>query len=173
MRRLICLLCLMLASCAPRGDGRIDVYRAVSVPIFSNAAFNMDRLVGTWIQADSFSSGATRPCRSGKAVFAPGPKGLTLTYRLCLSGQEVTGAGLIAATGPGRFKVLGRGGLDQDWWVIWVDEGYRTLAIGTPSGAFGFILNRGEKLPQDRRKAAGEVFDFNGYDVGKLRPPGA
>lgn len=90
------------------------------------------------------------------------------SYDLCLSGQMVKGAGAIAQTGPGRFAISGRGGTAQDWWVLWVDEGYRTLAIGTPSGEFGFILNRGNTLPSDRLAAAREVLDFNGYDVGRL-----
>ncbi|HOZ34653.1 MAG TPA: lipocalin family protein, partial [Tabrizicola sp.] len=57
----------------------------------------------------------------------------------------------------------------QDWWILWVDSGYRTLAIGTPSGRFGFILDR-SALPPDRLAAASEVFDFNGYTTAALRP---
>ncbi len=66
--------------------------------------------------------------------------------------------------GPGRF-VIG----DQLWWVLWADADYRTLAIGTPSGQFGLILNRDGALPPDRLRAAREIFDFNGYDIARLR----
>jgi apolipoprotein D and lipocalin family protein len=55
------------------------------------------------------------------------------------------------------------------WWVLWADVGYRTLAIGTPSGRFGFILNRGGDLPADRMRAAREVLEWNGYGIGRLR----
>lgn len=66
--------------------------------------------------------------------------------------------------GPGRFAIG-----DQLWWVLWADADYRTLAIGTPSGQFGLILNRDGALPPDRLRAAREIFDFNGYDIARLR----
>ncbi|WP_435258004.1 lipocalin family protein [Thioclava sp. FR2] len=72
-------------------------------------------------------------------------------------------SGPVKMVGPGRMEIDG-----QLWWVIWVDTDYRTLAIATPSGAYGFILNRGGKLPADRLAAAKEIFAFNGYDVAKL-----
>ncbi|OZA12383.1 MAG: hypothetical protein B7Y02_07410 [Rhodobacterales bacterium 17-64-5] len=50
-----------------------------------------------------------------------------------------------------------------------MDEGYRTLAIGTPDGSFGFVLDRGPAAA-DRMTAARQIFDFNGYDVSALRP---
>ena len=56
-----------------------------------------------------------------------------------------------------------------DWWVIWADYDYRTLAIATPDGRFGFVLDRGA-IPSDRLTAAAEIFDFNGYDKARLRP---
>lgn len=166
-------LCLLLASCSPKDGGENGVYRASSTPIYSNAAFDADRLVGAWDQVASFSSDSSQRCRSAGAKFDRGPKGLINIYHLCVSGKRVSGAGPVAVTGPGRFKTLGQNGLSQEWWVLWVDESYRTMAIGTPSGAFGFILNRGVILPADRLKAAQEVYDFNGYDVKRLRLSGA
>ncbi|MFZ1481687.1 MAG: lipocalin, partial [Paracoccaceae bacterium] len=68
-------------------------------------------------------------------------------------------------TGPGRLAVSDM----ADWWVIWVDSGYRTLAIATPDGSFGFVLDRG-RIGADRLAAAAEVFDFNGYVRGRLQP---
>ncbi|HLQ20007.1 MAG TPA: hypothetical protein VK146_13600 [Tabrizicola sp.] len=79
---------------------------------------------------------------------------------LCLAGKAETLSVLAPLVGPGRFRVKG-----EDWWVIWVDVGYRTLAIGTPSGRFGILLDRGA-IPADRRDAAREIFDFNGYRAG-------
>lgn len=73
-------------------------------------------------------------------------------------------AGALIPTGPGRFAVAGM----EDWWVLWVDSDYRTLVIGTPSGRFGFVLDRGEIAP-DRLTAATEIFDFNGYTTTALK----
>ena len=57
----------------------------------------------------------------------------------------------------------------QPWWVLWADTDYRTLVIGTPSGAFGFVLNRGGLLPEDRLRSAREVLAWNRYDLALLR----
>lgn len=166
MYRLMLALCLATAACAPRTVGFDGQYRAASAPIYSNAAFDMGRLEGSWTQVADFSAAS---CGPGAAEFLRKKDKLQVNYRLCLSGQTVSGAGPVVATGPGRFKVAGFDGAGQDWWVLWVDEGYRTMAIGNPAGTFGFILNRGKSLPTDRLVAAREVFDFNGYDTEKLR----
>jgi apolipoprotein D and lipocalin family protein len=53
--------------------------------------------------------------------------------------------------------------------VLWADTDLRTLAVGTPDGRFGFILERSGTLPPDRLEAARQVFDFNGYRTGLLQ----
>ena len=164
MPRLMIVLFAMLAACAPRGIADGGVYRAAASPIYSNAAFDTGRLEGPWDQVAAFAGPAQTDCRPGGADFSA----MRVSYRLCLSGRDISGAGQVVTTGPGRFAVQGSDGIGQDWWVLWVDESYRTMAIGNPSGTFGFILNRGKDLPADRLNAAKEVFDFNGYDTEKL-----
>ncbi|RGP37221.1 lipocalin family protein [Pseudotabrizicola alkalilacus] len=160
-----CALILALTACAPPKAPPAPVpYRASGAPIWSNAQLDQARLVGLWQQTASFAPPGVS-CAPGGADIGGRAGALTLTARLCLSGQEVRLAGPMPSTGPGRFRVS-----EQDWWVIWVDTDYRTLAIGTPSGDFGFILNRGGSLPPDRLTAAREIFDFNGYDTRFLRP---
>jgi apolipoprotein D and lipocalin family protein len=83
---------------------------------------------------------------------------------LCLNGVRQRLSGLAAPSGPGRLQLAGQ----EEWWVLWVDSGYRTLAIGAPSGRFGFVLDRGA-IPPDRLTAAREIFDFNGYVAGAFR----
>jgi apolipoprotein D and lipocalin family protein len=168
MYRLTAGLFLMLAACMPREIADSGGYRAAASPIYSNAAFDIRRLDGTWDQVAAFAAASQNGCLAGAAEFSGLPAAMRISYRLCLSGQEVRGNGLIGKTGPGRFANRGRDGIGQDWWVLWVDEGYRTMAVGNPSGTFGFILNRGKALPADRLNAAIEVFDFNGYDTEKL-----
>ncbi|WP_245298944.1 lipocalin family protein [Pseudotabrizicola sediminis] len=156
------LLCLMLAACAPTPTPQTAPYRTANAPIWSNAQFDPGRIVGQWRQSAAF--GPVGGCSAGGADIGGDASALTISARLCLSGQDVQLSGPMPGTGPGRFRVDG-----QEWWVIWVDTDYRTLAIGTPSGAFGFILNRGGALPPDRFRAAREIFDFNGYDTRFLQ----
>lgn len=158
------LALIALTACAgPRGPSTPAAYRAPTAPIWSNAQLDQSRLVGRWQQTASFAPQGSR-CAPGGAEIGGGAGALTINARLCLSGQSVQLSGPMPAAGPGRFMVDA-----QAWWVIWVDTDYRTLAIATPSGAFGFILNRGGALPPDRLTAAREIFGFNGYDTGLLQ----
>jgi apolipoprotein D and lipocalin family protein len=71
--------------------------------------------------------------------------------------------------GPGRLSVRLDGvPVAAPYWVLWVDEGYRTAVVGQPNGRAGWVLNREPEIPQDRWVAAREVLDFNGYDLSRL-----
>lgn len=150
---------LALAGCVTAPPPQ-EALRQQGAPIWSMAQLDPARLPGRWTQAAGFGDGT---CRPGGAEITGRPGALRVAARLCLDGQEQRISGALVSTGPGRFRVAGR-----DWWVIWVDTDYRTLAVGTPSGAFGFVLNRDGALPADRLRAAREVFDFNGYDAARL-----
>jgi apolipoprotein D and lipocalin family protein len=159
MSRLKLLAVLTLAACVgkapqtPQGQ-----YRHTATPMYSSAVLDMSRLPGRWQQVAAF--GPEGACAPGGVEIKPG---LKTALRLCLSGAEVKASGALKPVGPGRFEIAG-----QEWWVIWADGDYRTLAIGTPSGAFGFILNRGGAISGDRLTAAKEIFEWNGYDLAQF-----
>jgi apolipoprotein D and lipocalin family protein len=163
MPKLTILLCLFVMACAAPTPPQTGIYRKADAPIWSNAQLDSGRLRGTWQQVAGFAA-APGGCAPGVATIGGAAGQLTLDAALCLGGRAVQLSGPLDALGPGRFRVG-----DQDWWVIWADSDYRTLAIGTPGGGFGFILNRGGVLPPDRLRAAREIFDFNGYDVARLQ----
>ena len=159
MYRLIVLA--LLAGCVAKTP-HVTGFRKPSGQIYSNAVLENDRLVGDWVQVAEFAAVDAPSCRLGGASIEPG---LKVTARLCLNGVETAFSGPLVAAGPGRFAPP----KGEVWWVLWADVGYRTLAIGTPSGRFGFILNRGGDLPEDRLRAAREVLEWNGYAVARLR----
>lgn len=167
MSRLILCLLVLLAACtrsAPTPPAA--AFRDPAAPIWSNAAFDMGRLQGRWQQVATFAADTAPACAPGGAEFRRTPSGgMTVAARLCLNGRETRVSGPVTPTGPGRFDVPGMG----EWWVIWVDVGYRTLAIGTPSGGYGFVLDTG-RIGTDRLTAAREIFDFNGYRTTAMRP---
>ncbi len=154
---------LLLAACGTGGQGA-GAFRDAKTPIWSAAAFAPGQLTGSWRQVAGF---ATTPggCRAGAVEIGPAADGLAVKGTLCLDGKARAVDALARPAGPGRLSVAGQ----EDWWVLWVDSGYRTLAVGTPSGRFGFVLDRGA-IPPDRLAAAAEIFDFNGYATGALRP---
>lgn len=69
----------------------------------------------------------------------------------------------------GRFSVKMPDGLSREFWVLWVDEGFRTAVLGNKQGDFGWIVDRSTKGGADRIKAAREILDFNGYNVSQLK----
>ncbi|MEH6646311.1 lipocalin family protein [Sulfitobacter sp.] len=71
--------------------------------------------------------------------------------------------------GKGQFRVKMPNGQTRNFWVLWVDEGFRTAVLGNKTGDFGWIVDRSTKGGADRIKAAREILDFNGYDVRQLR----
>lgn len=159
MPRIILALTLVLAACAAQPLAP-SAFRDPGAPIWSAAAFQPAQVAGTWRQvADVRTSGS---CTAGAVEITPEGQALRLRGTLCLAGRAEVVSGSAPLVGPGRLRVKG-----EDWWVIWVDVGYRTLAIGTPSGRFGIILDRGV-IPSDRLNAAREIFDFNGYRTDVL-----
>lgn len=161
MHRVILAALLFLAACA--SPDRSAAFRDSAQPIWSAAAFVPSRASGTWTQVAAFA-GREGGCAAGRVDLSPVPDGLQVTGTLCLDGRPVRLDSRANPTGPGRLSLPGQ----EDWWILWVDEGYRTLAIGTPSGRFGFVLDRAPPAA-DRLLAAREVFDFNGYDTARFR----
>lgn len=155
-------LSLLLSACVGGGQST-GAFRDTGAPIWSAAALAPDQLAGAWQQVAGFSE-ARPTCRAGDLRLTPVAGGLRVSGSLCLNGKVEKLRGIARETGPGRLTLNG-----EEWWVLWVDSGYRTLAIGTPSGRFGLVLDRGA-IPPDRLQAAGEVFDFNGYDTRALLP---
>jgi len=154
-------LAVLLAACAAPRTPDV-VFRAAGVPIYSNAVLETARLTGTWVQVAAFANPGSPACAPGRVDIT---EALTVASDLCLDGRAYRQSGLMKPAGPGRFTLPD----GQEWWVLWADTAYRTLAIGTPSGAFGFILNRDGDLPGDRLTAAREILDWNGYDTSRLR----
>ncbi|MEY4303947.1 MAG: hypothetical protein RIT52_122 [Pseudomonadota bacterium] len=160
MSRLILLAAVFLAACVgktadlPQGN-----YRPNGGQVYSSAVFDTSRLPGRWQQVATFGPTSCKP--GGVDIKARGKA----SFRLCLGGRDVKGAGQIEAIGPGRLAIAG-----QEWWVLWADGDYRTMVIGHPSGTFGFVLNRGGKISADRMTAAREILEWNGYDMAQFQP---
>ena len=158
-------LFLALAACTPTTNPALPDggYRTAGAPIYSIAQFDPSRLRGKWVEVAGFTPDGAR-CNPGGAEFRGNARNLTMTARLCPAGRGARLSGPVTITGPGRLQVAG-----QEWWVIWVDTDYRTLALATPSGGYGIVLNRDGPISRDRLTAAAEIFSFNGYDRSQFR----
>ncbi|KQI67275.1 lipocalin [Loktanella sp. 3ANDIMAR09] len=176
MKRLSILL--LLAACAkPLPDeqvgGLFEVYRDRDQPIASAALFQPDRYVGRWYEVARYPVPFEAGCTGVTADYAALPDGSLSVLNTCRNAD-----GTVRSTIQGRADIVGPGRLKvsfdnvpfvrADYWVLWVDEGYRTAVVGAPDGRSGWILNRTPDIPADRLTAAKEVLDFNGYDLNRL-----
>ena len=161
---------LLLAACSAAAPPPAEGFRDRTKPIYSNAVYDPGRIAGDWVQVAAFARGEGPGCAPGRVQVEGTAQALTGAGALCLDGARLAFSGALEPAGPGRVRPAeAEGVLAQDWWLLWVDVDYRTLVVGTPSGAFGFILDRSGGLPADRMTAAREVLDWNGYDLGRLK----
>lgn len=159
MHRLTLLCLAALTGCGHRPEPVLPAYRDNAAQIYSSAVLDSARLQGHWVQVAGFAGGAL-PCAPGAVDIAGGD----VRWSLCLDRLR-TGAGPMRPGKTGRFAVAGT----EDWWLLWVDADDRTMVVGTPSGHFGFVLNREASLPADRTRAVRDILQFNSYDLAKLR----
>lgn len=160
-------LALALAACAPGNRDR-------SVPMQSIAAFDASRLAGQWHLVGRFpEAGIDASCLRPVLDFAPAADGgIAVRSRCGAVAAEPRRQGTARPVGPGRLELAWQGEAARTYWVLWVDEGYRTAVLGMPSGEAGWVLDRAPEIPPDRLRAAREVLAWNGYDPVKLRMEG-
>ncbi|MFQ1701769.1 lipocalin family protein [Loktanella agnita] len=166
--RVLALLLLLLPGCAA-----LPVYRDTAAPISSQAVFEPQRYLGTWYEVARYPVPFEEGCVGVTAEYGMRPDGQLSVLNICRNpnGSEqsrITGTAEIV--GPGRLKVRFSSVpfVAADYWVLWVDSGYRTAVVGAPDGRAGWILNRDPHIPADRLAAARGVLQFNGYDLSRL-----
>ena len=161
--RLALLSLAVTAACAAPPQPA-EGFRDIAAPFASTQRFETERFLGEWVQVAGFAA-------PGEAVAAE-----RHLYRRATTGQivaDVTGPDgamvrhVYALEGPGRLRRVAPEG--EALWVLWVDEGFRTAVLGTPSGSEAFVLDRSTTPAPDRLRAAREILDWYGYDLGRLQ----
>lgn len=162
---LLGLMAFALAACGGAS------YRDPSASLTSMAVFDPAEYAGLWYEVASFPTPFQAGCTNTQADYQLVSDGSLSVRNACLrDGKLSVIEGSATVSGPGRLKIRLDGvPFAADYWVLWVDEGYRTAVVGTPSGRAGWVLNRTPNIPADRLAAAEEVLRFNGYDVSQLR----
>ncbi len=160
--KLIWLALLMVAGCGAPVVTDGQGYRDTTALIGATSRFDAERFKGPWMIRGAFALDA--PARVALVDSTGGP-----AFQLCNHAGECEVLWLATAKGQGRYALTRPNGATRDLWVLWVDEGFRTAVVGNPAGEFGWILDRNPTGGNDRIKAAQEILDFNGYDLGQLR----
>ncbi len=164
--RAIALMAVAFAAACAAPPAEAPGFRDRAAPFASTSRFETDRFLGTWQRVAVFAAGA------GEVV----PQ--SHLYRRAASGQiveDVTvsqGAAqrrVYDLAAPGRLRLQGQDSRHEELWLLWVDEGYRTAVLGTPSGSQAFILDRSAIPAPDRMRAAREILMWYGYDLARLQ----
>ena len=150
MRHLV--LCALLAACTRPApvDPPVTLFRDMNAPIGSTTRGGPADMAGNWLVQAAYPGGP----------FGPGD-GVVLDF--AADGSGAMNSLPVQMTLPNRWLAGG-----ADYWVLWVDDDFRTAVIGTPTGAFGWIMDRPGAASADRTRAAREVLDFSGYDLNRL-----
>jgi apolipoprotein D and lipocalin family protein len=143
---------------APSPEVSAKPSRNPAVNIGATTRFDPVRFSGDWHVVARFNETGEIPARETIAV-TYNPK----TLRIVMLGAE----------GPQIFAYSGSAVLrpkkGEPLVVMWVDEGFRTAVLGTPSGKVGYVLDRKPKPSADRFKAATEILTFYGWDISRLQ----
>lgn len=157
MRQWFVVLWLGLAGCMAEPDPPAR-YRDTTRPIGSKAVFDAARFAGDWFVVAHL--GGDPGCTPAQVHYAF--DGATVTELMsCPTARFAPASGQLMPLGRMQFDSGAR-------WILWADEGYRTAVLGAPDGRFAWILNRNAQIPSDRLRAAREILDFSGYDLGQL-----
>lgn len=156
-------LSLLLSGCL--GGGGFEFHRDTSRAISSTTRFEADRFAGKWVIRGEFTHPGEKPL-FGAVTFERGADGIVgLRVKNKVGGQERYAARMKSR---GRI-IVGTPPYGTEYWVLWIDADYRTAAVGTPSGSFGWIIDRKASGGEDRIKAAADIMRFNGYNISRLQ----
>lgn len=176
MRILWIMVLVVLTACAPpppSPPAPAPVFRDTSAQIASQTDVTPARLAGEWFVRQEFRSPSLPRLPISAWEFTVGTNGDLLTKQIvcdrgnCTEGPHVA----LLLTGPGRWTAVDppAGFPTQEIWVMWMEFDSRTAAIGTPSGEFGWIMDKSRTGGGDRITAAREIMDWFGYETGQLK----
>lgn len=182
-RKLCAAVCVILMGASLGGcisrPSETAPLRDQSAPISSQIDATAKRLAGNWVVRRSWIGAPYLSTEqgSGTAGFrvSEAEGGLQLSgYRFGVDAAKraefLAFSTQIKPAGPGRFAEIGGSVFGRaELWVLWMDADNRTVAIGTPNGRFGWIMDRRAKGGQDRLKAASEIMEWMGYDMSNVQ----
>lgn len=157
------LIGAILSACKSTTDG-VEFHRNTKRPISSTTRFDATKFAGNWVIRGEFVHPGEKALYGNVVVEARAGGVTGIAVSNALGSRERYEASMDTA---GRI-IVGTPPFGTEYWVLWVDADYRTAAIGTPSGSFGWIIDRNRKGGDDRIKAAADMLVFNGYDKSRL-----
>lgn len=170
----------LLAGCTPKDAEppvltQVAVFRDPSAQIASQTNVTADRMAGEWVVRQRVPSQSWTGDTMTFSMLPNGALELATPVQICDTEEPRRDCSegrmryLLEKTGPGRWAVQrGDTSTGSEIWVMWMDFDTRTAAIGTPSGEFGWIMDKAPTGGGDRITAARDIMDWFGYDVSQI-----
>lgn len=170
----------VLAGCANSGTG--------VVPPETAGRVDLARYQGTWYEQARLPMFFQRDCAQSEAHYSLKEDGSIGVLNRCrtLEGEWQEAQGRAVAQEPGKtdklwvtfdnwFSNLLPGVAKGDYWVLYVDDDYRTALVGNPNRKYLWLLTREQKVTAAQRDKLLEVARSQGYDTDALiwRSPNA
>lgn len=152
-RTLTALLLLALTACTGPSQ--------TAAPIASTTRFEATRFAGPWVMRHAL--GANAP--EALSFEADQDRITALRY---IDGTGQTLAFAPAPNTPHRARFSDAEG--RAYWVLWVDDDYRTALLGAPDRRFAWVIDRNATGGTDRIEAALRLAKANGYRPEDFTP---
>lgn len=156
MRRsptLIVLILLAMVACTGPSQ--------TAAPIASTTRFEASRFAGPWVMRHALGPDAPRALS-----FEADQEQVTALRYIDGTGQRL--AFSPAENTPHRARFSDAAG--QAYWVLWVDDDYRTALLGAPDRRFAWVIDRNPTGGADRIEAALRLARANGYTPEAFTP---
>jgi len=160
------LMALALAAACAAPPAPQQGFRDTAAPFASTQRFETERFLGDWVRVAVFAPPG-QPVTAERHRYQQGAGGQIISDVTQANGA--TARQVYDLAGPGRLRPQGQADPSEALWLLWVDEGFRTAVLGTPSGSQAFILDRSVTPAPDRIRAAREILDWYGYDMTRLQ----
>ena len=168
----IVLACFLLVGCAGMATKR-------ELPVVP--AVDLTRYAGTWYEIARLPMWFQRHCVDSKAIYSNRADGTVAIHNECVtdSGRMDTAEGVatvVDAKTNARLSVMfdnwfarfARPSRDGNYWILDLDDEYRTAMVGTPDRQYLWILSRSPQLERATFQRLVDKGRQLGYPVDKL-----
>ncbi|NWL80827.1 lipocalin [Pseudomonas taiwanensis] len=167
------LAALLLAGCASHGEA--------PVPPRTVSAVDLTRYQGTWYELARLPMFFQRDCAQSEARYSLQGDGELDVLNRCrtLDGNWKEAHGNAVPQVEGRtdklwvrfdnwFSRLLPGVAKGEYWVLYLDDDYRTAVVGNPDRKYLWLLSRTPVVSEKTREQLLEVAEEQGYDTDRL-----
>lgn len=171
-RLALTVLCLTLGACAGV-DSRGELPTVASV--------DFSRYIGTWYEIARLPMWFQRHCVDSKAIYSSRPDGAIGVHNECVTDtggvEQAEGVATVVDTKTNArltvvfdnwFAQLFGSSREGNYWILDLDQEYRTAMVGTPDRRFLWILSRTPQLDESTYRRLVERAQQLGYPVPDL-----